>query len=33
VKFDVGYSRNAFAEVRHEFGTMNYLFVIVSTAF
>lgn len=33
VKFDLGYTRNAFAEVRREFGTMNYLFVILSTAF
>jgi hypothetical protein len=33
VKFDFGYSRNAFAEVRREFGTMNYFFVILSTAF
>ncbi|MDZ4347771.1 MAG: hypothetical protein U1E51_35635 [Candidatus Binatia bacterium] len=33
VKFDVGYSNNAFAEVRHEFGKMHYLFVILSTTF
>ena len=33
VKFDFGYSRNAFTEVRHEFGTMNYFFLILSTAF
>jgi hypothetical protein len=33
VKFDFGYSRNAFAEVRREFCTMNYFFVILSTAF
>jgi hypothetical protein len=33
VKFDFGYSRNAFAEVRREFGAMNYFFAILSTAF
>jgi hypothetical protein len=33
VKFDIGYSHNAFAEVRHEFGRMHYFFAIVSTAF
>jgi hypothetical protein len=33
IKFDVGYSHNAFAEVRHEFGRMHYFFAIISTAF
>jgi hypothetical protein len=33
VKIDVAYTRNAFMEVRHEFGTMNYFFLILSTAF